>query len=973
MERDHPVIASAGRSAQIRSRLSYQHLPSESVTNPTSTISERTVSIALAARILGVHPNTVRTWTQQGRLPVLRINARGDRRYRVADLEAFLQDAEQAPGSAGRRRDHGALSIRRGRELRVLGEIARSTAHVTDLDATLHHLCQLLREAFDYRLVAIGQVRDGVVAARVAHGVPVDRLPAMPIGSGIVGTAVAERRTIVVPDVRLDPRYAAVVADVAAEIAVPIEGSTGIWGCLLAADARLGVLTREDVGLLEAVAHQIAAAIEAVGLMERLQRQLELADALRRVSADISSKLDLQVILAETVDQAIALFGADRAALHRLRPDGSFEAPIARGLSERYLERVADLPSPSLPRLAMETGEALVAVDSADDPRGRGVRAAVIDEGFDTVAAAPLVAEGRSLGVLVLYHDRRRPWSASELEALKALAAQASIAIQNATTFAQMARWAAQLQSIQQLGTRIDRMSSVREIGMAIAVELQELIDYHNVRVYRVIGDDCLPVAWRGNIGEYTGEVEAELRLKVGEGITGWVAANGIAQYLPDASADTRAQTIAGTDLIEESMLIAPLIFEQRVMGVIVLSKLGLHQFEPDDLRLLEIYASLAAQAMANADATEQLRAQSETLERQLRSQRELVRMTESIFASLDPHVVLDEIAARLSSVIQVDTIGIDKLDRVAGEFVPVVARGVDEADYRGRRLKMDEGVAGWVAEHGEGQLILDEMSDPRVAHFEGVGPEAGSLIVVPLRGREGVVGVLTLERLGTSAAFTTEEFELVQLFAAQASIAMQNAELHADVVVQAQTDGLTGLLNHATFRADLERAVQTGERFGLIMLDLDDFKGFNDTLGHPTGDLLLQGIARALTSAGRDADRAYRYGGDEFALILPGTDAAGARSVADRVRQAVREEGGLRGGDSDTLAVTCSTGVAAFPNDGSNAADILAAADRACFLAKRTGRDRVATAVEAAAAGPDLVPTAPTPIDQPSMPRSAA
>ena len=135
--------------------------------------------------------------------------------------------------------------------------------------------------------------------------------------------------------------------------------------------------------------------------------------------------------------------------------------------------------------------------------------------------------------------------------------------------------------------------------------------------------------------------------------------------------------------------------------------------------------------------------------------------MTESIYASLDPHVVLDEIVTRLAGLVPIDNIGIDKLDRVAGEFVPVVARGVDEAEYRGRRLKIGEGVAGWVAEHGEGQLVLDELTDPRVAHFDDVGPEPGSLIVVPLRGRDGTVGVLTLERLGTSAAFTSDEFEL--------------------------------------------------------------------------------------------------------------------------------------------------------------------------------------------------------------------
>src|SRR4029077_14430112 len=122
------------------------------------------------------------------------------------------------------------------------------------------------------------------------------------------------------------------------------------------------------VDLLEAVAHQIAAAVETDGLMQRLQRQLELAEALRRVSADISSKLDLQVILAETVDQAMTLFGADRAAVFRLGAEGVAEAPVAKGLSERFLQYAVAMPSPSLPRLAMETGEALFATGYADDP-----------------------------------------------------------------------------------------------------------------------------------------------------------------------------------------------------------------------------------------------------------------------------------------------------------------------------------------------------------------------------------------------------------------------------------------------------------------------------------------------------------------------------------------------------------------------------------------------------------------------------
>ncbi len=99
-----------------------------------------------------------------------------------------------------------------------------------------------------------------------------------------------------------------------------------------------------------------------------------------------------------------------------------------------------------------------------------------------------------------------------------------------------METWAAQLQSIQQLGARLNRLTSVGDIGLAIATELRELIDYHNVRVYRLVGDDLIPVAMQGQIGEYEDETPDQLRVKLGEGITGWVAANRVAAILHDAA-----------------------------------------------------------------------------------------------------------------------------------------------------------------------------------------------------------------------------------------------------------------------------------------------------------------------------------------------------------------------------------------------------------------------------------------------------
>ena len=156
--------------------------------------------------------------------------------------------------------------------------------------------------------------------------------------------------------------------------------------------------------------------------------------------------------------------------------------------------------------------------------------------------------------------------------------------------------------------------------------------------MYRLIGDDLIPVAMQGNIGEYHDETPEQLQVKFGEGITGWVAEHRIAQNLPGRREGPRANTIPGTeDDLDESMLLAPMLFEDQVLGVLVLSKLGLHQFSDDDLRLLVIYASFAAQAFSNADATEKLRAQSDALERQLENQRRLLQVTESILTTLDP------------------------------------------------------------------------------------------------------------------------------------------------------------------------------------------------------------------------------------------------------------------------------------------------------------------------------------------------
>ena len=963
---------------------------------------DATLTVTKAARLLGVHPNTVRAWSDAGRLRYYRINPRGDRRYRLGDLQRFLAAAEFGPaeptgspsglGSGARRGSHlpplppdrrpadGAsrrsadqlLDERYAVDLSLIDAITRLAAEPDDLDDDLTRAVGLVRDAYDHHLVAIWELRDEHLVPRAvarASSDTTERLVERPRTFGVLGAALA---VAAFPDDPAEQGHGrastdaqesgsplAILSGERPELAVVIPALGGPWGVLHLVGEASGALGTRDGDVASVVANAIGTIVSVARRRDEVAHQLHRAEALNRVAGDIGSRLDLDRILSGLVDHAMVLFEADRAAVFLQRPDGSAVAEVSRGLSASYLGSVREFPEYSLPAMAVAERRPMFAVDYRNDPRGAGVRAAVVQEGYDTICTAPLFDGAELLGLLNVYHDRPHTWSGDDQETMAALATQASVAIRAAQDFERMATWAAQLGSIQQLGTRLNRLSSVHDIGMAIASELRQLIDYHNVRVYRLAGNDLIPVAMKGQVGEYVDETLDQLRVAVGEGITGWVAEHAVAQNLGDAANDPRADTIPGTEEdLDESMLLAPMIFDDRVLGVLVLSKLGLDQFADDDLRLLVIYASFAAQAMATADTTARLREQSTALERQVQSQRELLQITESILTTLDSRAVLDSITERLLRLIACDNIAIEVVDPTTGRLTPLTARGAHAASYLEAWEPGETGIATWVVDHNEPTYVADERNDPRVNHFREQDTLDGSLIVVPLRGRDGAIGVLTIERLGIGNTFTNDEFELVQLFAAQVSIALQNAEVFRAVELRAQTDDLTGLLNHGTFEDRLEWSVHAGAPFSLIMLDLDDFRDVNNSLGHQAGDQLLREIASELVRAGRDSDQIFRYGGDEFSFLLPGTDASGARLVAERARQAVRATG---------RNITASIGIGTYPDDGPTAASVLLAADRACFVAKRSGRDRIATAAEGLALAAEFSLQAPTPVDPPS------
>ena len=185
----------------------------------------------------------------------------------------------------------------------------------------------------------------------------------------------------------------------------------------------------------------------------------------------------------------------------------------------------------------------------------------------------------------------------------------------------------------------------------------------------------------------------------------------------------------------------------------------------------------------------------------------------------------------------------------------------------------------------------------------------------------------------------------MLEAIADLAVVACHNAEAYDDVRTAASTDALTGLLNHGAMqvrvREEIARAARDGQPLCCVLIDLDDFKRVNDELGHPAGDALLRRVADALRAEVRPYDQVARYGGDEFVLVLPGTEEHAARAVAERVRDRVRA--GAPRTPHGPIG-SCSIGVSAWAAPMS-ADELLAAADRALLLAKRTGKGRVAVA----------------------------
>jgi diguanylate cyclase (GGDEF)-like protein len=661
------------------------------------------------------------------------------------------------------------------------------------------------------------------------------------------------------------------------------------------------------------------------------------------------------------------VLAADGVAFWREEPDHSLVLTASRSVPAQVLGALDRHVISALQSIMQRWPDSpLVAIplEDASNPMADEIRTVAEREGIVGLAGIPCRIPGEMLGVLVVVHRRAHPWSVRDLGLATGFAGQLATAMQNSRLYASVRSLAARLAAIHELSLRLAQLRDVDAIVGAIVAEVGRLVDCDTVRVYQQDAPDGAFRAVAAS-GQFLGDAmpNADVANGHGETLPGWVARRNEALVIPDASGERRS--INRTRSGPESLLLVPIAYGDDVHGVLVVSKAGVNRYGPEDEQALSIFGRYAGQAIVNARNIERLERQQTTLERQLAGERRLLDISEQLVSTLEPRLVLEQIADTIGSVVRYDRLTIYRREPDSSGIEAVLSRANSGTVATGAdRHAIDEGLTSWVIGRGDAVCANDVADGVLAGALDGglesvpLGEPGGAsggrtsqnIIVVPLRVHGEVVGSLNLARVGgPDAHFSEPEFELCKLFAGQASIALQNAEAHVVVSTRADLDALTALRNHGTFQRDLDALIDTAEPFSLLMMDLDSFKAFNDNFGHPAGDSLLQTVAKAIVGATRQNDRAYRYGGDEFALLLVGAGSTHAHEVAGRVRTAVGEAVRVSHPGAAGVKFGVSVGAAYWPADGPAKAALVGTADSALYEAKR---GRVHGAAEEASPG---------------------
>jgi diguanylate cyclase (GGDEF)-like protein/putative nucleotidyltransferase with HDIG domain len=676
-------------------------------------------------------------------------------------------------------------------------------------------------------------------------------------------------------------------------------------------------------------------------LRQRAERTLAESELLRfsnilLLVTAFSESGDLKQMLERTLEGTLRALGLPRGCVLLYAPEAEeMNGLTARGFSHRALARLSESPLREyLSSCGERWGSLAVFPDLLKpdllptwhrDPLFERFREVFTADGLRTLLAVALQTKERSYGALIVGGPEVRTFRASELRLTEAICNQLAVTLENHFLEKVAERHDADLKLL-------DRVAKALSTTFDLSVQLHILQCELRGMLGGVNYSLALQDSPEGRLETVFGSNNPGIQ-PAADGLCQHVLRTGKALLIAHDFLNTaRRLEISPIDPRIHAWAGVPIQFSDQSLGVLAVA-----DFEREGtlnerhFQLLQVLASEAAVAIENAKLFQQ----------EVRRARHLALLNEfarKTAAVLNPQELLSNVCQQLREAFGYDLV---RIEVVEGENELVVkaqeGHGLSAVD---RRLKVGEGLAGTAAASGEPVLANDVMQDSRYLPFH---PGVRSALHIPVIYGTETLGVLSVESL-REHSFCQQDVLTLQTLADQLAVAMDSARAFQVAQEGAITDGLTGLKTHRYFMealdAEWRRSPRSGRFFSLIMIDLDGFKQVNDRHGHLEGDRVLNAVARILEARSRQLNVVARYGGDEFAILMPEAKTEQAKILAERLCSSLSAAPYLAG-----HGVTASLGIATFPTHGATPDEILRVAESGMYLAKHEQGNRVRVA----------------------------